>query len=55
MDIKNVLINNYMPYAKATIISRAIPAIDGLKPVNRRILYTMYKMGFRILGLSRLI
>lgn len=47
MDIKNVLINNYMPYAKATIISRAIPAIDGLKPVNRRILYTMYKMGLQ--------
>lgn len=47
MDIKNVLIQNYMPYAKATIISRAIPAIDGLKPVNRRILYTMYKMGLQ--------
>lgn len=44
-DIKKVLISNYMPYAKGVIIGRAIPAIDGLKPVNRRILYTMYKMG----------
>ncbi len=44
-DIKKVLIENYMPYAKGTIVARAIPAIDGLKPVNRRILYTMYKMG----------
>lgn len=45
MDIKDVLINNYMPYAKVTIVNRAIPAIDGMKPANRRILYTMAKMG----------
>lgn len=44
-DIKAVLIENYMPYAKGTIIGRAIPGIDGLKPSNRRILYTMYTMG----------
>lgn len=44
-DIKDVLIRNYMPYAKGTIVSRAIPSIDGMKPANRRILYTMYKMG----------
>lgn len=45
MDIKEVLIRNYMPYAKGTIISRAIPAIDGLKPSARRILYSMWKSG----------
>ncbi len=45
MELKKVLVFNYMPYAKSTIISRAIPFIDGLKPVNRRILYTMHKMG----------
>lgn len=45
VDIKEVLIRNYMPYAKVTIVSRAIPAIDGMKPANRRILYTMAKMG----------
>lgn len=45
LDIKEVLVRNYMPYAKGTIVSRAIPAIDGLKPSNRRILYTMALMG----------
>lgn len=37
--------SNYLPYAKGTIIGRAIPSIDGLKPAQRRILYTMYRMG----------
>lgn len=45
MDMKEVLIRNYMPYAKGTIISRAIPAIDGMKPANRRILYAMFENG----------
>ena len=45
MDINKVLLSNYLPYAKGVIIGRAIPGIDGLKPANRRILYTMYKMG----------
>lgn len=45
MNIERILLSNYMPYAKATIVSRAIPSIDGLKPVQRRLLYTMYKMG----------
>lgn len=45
MDMKEVLIRNYMPYAKGTIISRAIPAIDGMKPANRRILYAMFESG----------
>lgn len=44
-DIKYLLTNYYMPYAKGVILSRAIPEIDGLKPSNRRILYTLYKMG----------
>lgn len=44
MDITTVLLSNYLPYAKGTIIGRAIPSIDGLKPAQRRILYTMYKM-----------
>lgn len=35
---------NYLPYAKDVIMNRAIPDIDGLKPVQRRILYTMYLM-----------
>lgn len=44
MDIKAVLMSNYLPYAKGTIVSRALPSIDGLKPSHRRILYTMYTM-----------
>lgn len=45
MDINRVLVTNYLPYAKSVIISRAFPGIDGLKPSQRRILYTMYDMG----------
>ncbi|MEM4385425.1 MAG: DNA topoisomerase (ATP-hydrolyzing) subunit A [Candidatus Anstonellales archaeon] len=45
MEITNILLDNYLPYSKGVIVSRAIPAIDGLKPVQRRVLYTMYKMG----------
>jgi len=36
---------NYMPYAMAVIVSRAIPEIDGFKPSHRKLLYTMYNMG----------
>lgn len=36
----------YLNYAMSVIVSRALPdARDGLKPVQRRILYAMYKMG----------
>lgn len=44
MELSNVLLTNYLPYAKGVIIGRALPAIDGLKPSQRRVLYTMYKM-----------
>lgn len=47
MELSKLLISNYLPYAKATIVSRAIPSIDGLKPVQRRLLYTMYKLGLQ--------
>ena len=36
---------NFMPYAMSVIMSRAIPEIDGFKPSQRKLLYTMYKMG----------
>lgn len=32
-------------YAASVILDRAVPGIDGLKPVQRRLLYTMWKMG----------
>ena len=39
---------NYAQYMAATIVDRAIPdARDGLKPVQRRILYCMYVNGYR--------
>src|SRR6476659_8064142 len=38
---------SYLDYAMSVIVSRALPdARDGLKPVHRRILYTMYENGF---------
>ena len=36
----------YLDYAMSVIVSRALPDVkDGLKPVHRRILYAMHKMG----------
>ncbi len=43
--ITSVIEKNYMPYAMSVIMSRAIPEIDGFKPSQRKLLYTMYKMG----------
>jgi len=38
----------YIDYAMSVIVSRALPDVrDGLKPVQRRILYAMYEMGVR--------
>lgn len=39
------IIGNYMPYTAYVIEERALPEIDGFKPSQRRILYTMYRMG----------
>ena len=50
MEISKLLLTNYLPYAKSTILSRAIPSIDGLKPVQRRILYSMNNMGLLASG-----
>lgn len=39
---------SYIDYAMSVIVSRALPDVrDGLKPVQRRILYAMYDMGVR--------
>ncbi|MBI4158312.1 MAG: DNA gyrase subunit A [Candidatus Yanofskybacteria bacterium] len=38
----------YLEYAMSVIVSRALPDVrDGLKPVHRRILYSMHEMGLR--------
>jgi DNA gyrase subunit A len=39
---------SYLAYAMSVIVSRALPDVrDGLKPVQRRILYAMHEMGLR--------
>lgn len=44
-DLKQLMQHNYLKYASYVILDRAIPhVIDGLKPVQRRILYTLYGM-----------
>ncbi len=47
-EISEEMRKAYLDYAMSVIVSRAIPAIeDGLKPVQRRILYSMYLMGLK--------
>ncbi|MFL2543140.1 MAG: DNA topoisomerase IV subunit A [Alphaproteobacteria bacterium] len=42
-DINEILKSRYLSYAVSTIISRSLPDLrDGLKPVHRRIIYSMY-------------
>ncbi len=44
--LEEVMHNSIMPYAEYVILERAIPRVeDGLKPVQRRILYTMNELG----------
>ena len=48
VDIEHEMQSAYLSYAMSVIVSRALPdARDGLKPVQRRILYAMYDMGIR--------
>ena len=48
IDIDREMQEAYLDYAMSVIVSRALPdARDGLKPVQRRILYAMYDMGLR--------
>ena len=46
LDFSEEMKNSYRDYAMSVIISRALPDIrDGLKPVQRRILYSMSELG----------
>jgi DNA gyrase subunit A len=48
IDVENEMQGAFLEYAYSVIYSRALPdARDGLKPVQRRILYTMAEMGLR--------
>ena len=47
ISIEEEMRSSYLSYAMSVIVSRALPDVrDGLKPVHRRILYTMYENGF---------
>ncbi|MDD5639916.1 MAG: DNA gyrase subunit A [Candidatus Pacebacteria bacterium] len=47
-EISTEMRESYIDYAMSVIVARALPDIrDGLKPVQRRILYAMYDMGVR--------
>ena len=46
VNISNEIKTSFLDYSMSVIVSRAIPDVrDGLKPVHRRILYTMYEEG----------
>ncbi len=46
VDVKEEMKSSFLDYSISVIISRALPDVrDGLKPVHRRILYTMYEKG----------
>lgn len=46
LDYSEEMKNSYRDYAMSVIVSRALPDVrDGLKPVQRRILYSMHELG----------
>jgi DNA gyrase subunit A len=48
IELEEELQRSYLDYAMSVIVGRALPsAQDGLKPVHRRILYSMYEGGMR--------
>jgi DNA gyrase subunit A len=48
VDLQLEMQRSYLDYAMSVIVGRALPRVeDGLKPVHRRVLYTMYDGGYR--------
>ena len=48
VDLENEMQRSYLDYAMSVIVGRALPDVrDGLKPVHRRIIYTMFDGGYR--------
>ena len=46
VDLQNEMRQSFLDYSMSVIVARALPDVrDGLKPVHRRILYTMYERG----------
>lgn len=45
-EIDDEMKSSYLDYAMSVLVSRALPDVrDGLKPVQRRVLYTMFRLG----------
>ena len=48
VDIQVEMQRSYLDYAMSVIVGRALPDVrDGLKPVHRRVIYSMYDGGYR--------
>lgn len=48
IEIQQEMQRSFIDYAMSVIVARALPDVrDGLKPVHRRVLYSMYESGFR--------
>ncbi|CEH02587.1 DNA gyrase subunit A [Propionibacterium freudenreichii] len=48
VDLTSEIQNSFLDYAMSVIVERALPDVrDGLKPVHRRVIYTMYDGGYR--------
>ena len=46
IDLETEMKKSFISYAMAVIITRALPDVrDGLKPVHRRIIYSMHELG----------
>lgn len=46
INIENEIKTSYIDYSMSVIVSRALPDVrDGLKPVHRRVLFSMYELG----------
>jgi len=53
-SVEDIMETSYLTYSMSVIVARALPDVrDGLKPVHRRILYTMYEEGLRPTGKYR--
>jgi len=53
-EVTDEMRESYLDYAMSVIISRALPDVrDGLKPVHRRILYSLYEMGLKASGSTK--
>ncbi len=54
VNIENEMRQSYLDYSMSVIVQRALPDVrDGMKPVQRRVLYSMHEMGLRRSGRHR--